>query len=65
MLLASPVLASAPAVRLLHAEDALPSTVPLLAPEAAEMPFSFHLPPLKLYSQAPSPSSIGSRNCCT
>jgi hypothetical protein len=48
MLLASPALAAAPAFRILHAEDAAPSTVPLLAPEATELPFSFHLPPLKL-----------------
>jgi hypothetical protein len=43
MLLASPALASAPAFHLVHFEDLNPSTVPLMAPEAAAMPVSFHL----------------------
>ena len=48
MLLAAPAMAATPAFRILHAEDAAPSLVPLLASEAAEMPFSFHLTPLKV-----------------
>lgn len=46
MLLASPGLAAVP--RLLHYEDLPPSTVPLLAPEAAQLPFTAHLPALNL-----------------
>ena len=54
MLLASPALASTPALHLVHFEDAVPSTVPLLAPESAALPFSFHLPALQLKSELPS-----------
>jgi len=52
MLLASPALAAVP--RLLHSEDMPPSTVPLLAPEVAELPFSMHLPALSLQGGAMS-----------
>ncbi len=54
MLLTSPALASTPALHLVHFEDAAPSTVPLLAPESAALPFSFHLPALQFQGELPS-----------
>jgi hypothetical protein len=54
MLLASPALASTPALHLIQFEDAAPSTAPLLAPEAAVLPYSFHLPALKFQGELPS-----------
>lgn len=59
LMLASPALASTPALHLLHFEDAAPSTVPLMGPEAAALPYSFHLPALKLgFTSADVPASI-------
>lgn len=54
VLVASPALASTPALHLVHSEDVTPSTVPLMAPEAAALPYSFHLAPLKLNAELPS-----------
>src|SRR4051812_28432423 len=54
LLLASPALASTPALHLVQFEDAAPSTVPLLAPESAALPYSFHLPALKFQGASPS-----------
>src|SRR3954470_19372257 len=54
LLLASPALASTPALHLIHFEDAAPSTVPLLAPESAALPYSFHLPALQFQGEVPS-----------
>jgi hypothetical protein len=48
MLLASPALASTPALHLIHFEDAAPSTMPLMAPDAAALPYSFHVQAPKL-----------------
>jgi hypothetical protein len=54
LLLASPALASTPALHLIHFEDAAPSTAPLMAPESAALPYSFHLTPLKFDGANPS-----------
>jgi len=59
VMLASPALASTPALHLLHFEDADPSMVPLVSPDAAALPYSFHLPALKLnLTSADVPASI-------
>src|SRR5437868_11611613 len=59
VMLASPALASTPALHLVHFDDVDPSTAPLLAPEAAALPYSFHLPPLKVSATgAHLPASI-------
>jgi len=59
VMLASPALASTPALHLVHFEDADLSTAPLLAPDAAALPYSFHLPALALnLTKADVPASL-------
>jgi hypothetical protein len=59
VMLASPALASTPALHLLHAEDATPSTMPLLSPEAAALPYSLHVAaPTLNFTRADLPSHL-------